>query len=102
MSEEQGMLGNLQPKWLEGRCAMGGVVHRRQVMSLPYRALSVVPRKWVLYEDSGSHCESEAREQHKWTLKKALFSAASTYSGKGRNIIPHRLFHTILSLPSVE
>lgn len=24
MSEEQGMLGNLQPKWLEGRCAMGG------------------------------------------------------------------------------
>lgn len=87
MSEEQGMLGNLQPKWLEGRCAMGGVVHGRQVMSLPCRALSVVPRKWVLYEDSGSHCESEAREQHKWTLKKALFSAASwntDLGGRGR------------------
>lgn len=23
MGDEQGMLGNLQPKWLEGRCALG-------------------------------------------------------------------------------
>lgn len=24
MREEQGTLGNLRPKWLEGRCATGG------------------------------------------------------------------------------
>lgn len=58
------------------KCWVPGMRLGRQVMNASCRVMSAVPRKWVLCEDSGRHCESEAGVRHRCALERTLLPTA--------------------------